>query len=105
MLVGMTATLSQALPGIMPSIPGLESSITRRINVGVSRGRLTPAEANYLQMRLNNIEQRQQMLISSGRLTNFERGRIASALEQLNTELRFDETTRTFAGRRFWPHF
>ncbi|HEY9791036.1 MAG TPA: hypothetical protein V6D22_11590 [Candidatus Obscuribacterales bacterium] len=105
MFVGIVATASQALPGIMPSIPGLESSITRRINNGVRRGRLTPPEANYLGQRLNQIEQQQQMLINSGRLNSFERSSIATQLEKLNSELRFDEATRTFAGRRLWPHF
>lgn len=105
LIIGMSATASQAVPNFMPSIPGLESSITNRISIGVSRGRLSPGQANFLQGRLNRLEQRQQMLISQGRLNGFERSRLASDLEQLNSELRFDESTRTFTGRRLWPSF
>ena len=81
---------AQALPGIQPSIPGLESSITKRINNGVRRGLLTPMEANQLANRLQRLESREQMLINTGRLNSFERARIASELESINASLRFD---------------
>ena len=105
MIIGLSASASLAYPAIMPSIPGLESSITNRINIGVARGRLSPRQASFLQTRLNNIEARENMLIAQGRFNGFQRSRVASDLEALNSELRFDEHTRSFAGFRYWPSF
>jgi len=89
-LIALTSLAAQSLPTVMPSIPGLESSINRRIDTGLMRGFISPVQANNLRARLARIEQREQFLINTGRFNGFERARIAQELENLNASLRFD---------------
>jgi hypothetical protein len=95
LLVATTSVPTLALPlsGLQPSIPGLESSITKRINAGVSRGLVSPMQANNLLNRLARIESREQMLISNGRFNGLERARVAQELESLSAQLHFDSST------------